>query len=60
MFDIIGKNIHTAYQMKDFQGKNALNPFLIHFSFSLPSGALKRVLPNSTNRICKNELGPKI
>jgi hypothetical protein len=32
----------------------------IHFPFSLPLGALKCELSNNTNRIWKNELGPKI
>jgi hypothetical protein len=34
--------------------------FFINFPFSLPSGALKCVLCNSTNKILKNELGPKL
>jgi hypothetical protein len=32
----------------------------INFLFSLPSGALKGVFSNITNRIWKNELGSKI
>jgi hypothetical protein len=34
--------------------------FFINFPISLPSGALKTVLYNSTNKIWKNEFCPKL
>jgi hypothetical protein len=48
-----------AISTKD-QGKERIHFIFIHFTFSLPCGALKCVLSNSTNRNVKNESGPKI
>jgi hypothetical protein len=41
-------------------GEERVKSIFIHFTFLLPSGALKCVLFNSINTIWKNELRPKI
>jgi hypothetical protein len=41
-------------------GEERVKSNFINFPFSLPSGALKCVLSNNTNRIWKKELGQKI
>jgi hypothetical protein len=46
--------------MKGLGEESVKSILFSHFPFSLPSGPLERVLSNGTNRIWKNELGPKI